>query len=145
MPRRGDPAEPAAFLGRGHHPAAPEAAGLVERGRGADEQQLGVRAPGVEGGEAGPGGQRGSVSAAQAMIQPYPRIVVLHVSVLLAFGLGLGGFASSSWGEWGERLRPVLAALPADWRTPGVAVVVLLVVVKTGVDLVTTRWAVRAR
>ena len=92
----------------------------------------------------GPGGQRGSVSAVQAMIQPYPRIVVLHVSVLLASGLGLGGFASSSWGEWGERLRPVLAALPADWRTPGVAVVVLLVVVKTVVDLVSTRWALRA-
>lgn len=94
----------------------------------------------------GAGGQRSSVSAAQAMIQPYPRIAVLHVSVLLAFGLGVGAVAASpSLAEWSERVGPVLAALPADWRTPGVAMVVLLMVVKTVVDLFTTRWALRAR
>lgn len=90
----------------------------------------------------GSGGQRDGVSAAQAMFQPYPRIIVLHLSVLLAFGLTLGSVAAAGWSE---RLRPLLAMLPPDWQTPGVAVVVLLMGVKTVVDLFTTRWALRAR
>ena len=94
----------------------------------------------------GPEGQRRTIAAAVAMFQPYPRIVVLHLAVLIAFGLTVGRrVGAPELGVWGERLAPLLAVLPAGWRTPGVAAVLLLVLLKTGVDVVTTRRAFRPR
>lgn len=94
----------------------------------------------------GPEGQRRTTAPGMAMFAPYPRIIVLHLAVLVAFGLTIGhGAAASARGAWTERLAPLLATLPAGWRTPGVAVVLLLVLLKTVVDLITTRRAFRAR
>lgn len=91
-------------------------------------------------------GLRRVVSPQQAMMQPYPRVIVLHLSVLVAFALVVGGLSRD------ERLEGVVrfvdrasAALPPHWRTEGVAVVTVLVLVKTVVDVFTTRRAVRAR
>jgi hypothetical protein len=88
----------------------------------------------------GPGGQRETVTPGRAMVQPYPRIIVLHLAVLLSFGLVIGG--ADAVPPW---LADLTAGLPAAWRSPGYAVVVLLLVLKTAVDLVTTRWALRRR
>ena len=89
----------------------------------------------------GTDGQRRTLSPSTAMGQPYPRIVVLHLAVLGAFALVLSGAGGTGTG-W---LATLTAPLPAAWRDDGVAAVALLLVVKTGVDLVTTRRALRRR
>lgn len=83
----------------------------------------------------GPNGQRWSTSAADAMMQPYPRIVVLHVAVLLAL-LGSGTFGGDNVVH--RALDQVVRLLPPTWQEPGVVAVVLLLVVKTVVDVITT-------
>lgn len=94
----------------------------------------------------GPHGQREAISPQTAMGQPYGRVIVLHVAVLLAFFVVLTGFAGGSpLGGVADALRPVLALLPVSWRTDGVAVTAILVGVKTVVDALTTRRALRAR
>lgn len=90
----------------------------------------------------GAGGQRATISSSQAMAQPYPRIIVLHLAVLGAFALVISGSGGAGGPAW---LQTATDLLPAAWRTDGVAVVALLLVLKTVVDLVTTRWALRRR
>jgi len=90
----------------------------------------------------GAGGQRETISAKQAMAQPYPRIIVLHLAVLGAFALVISGTTPAGRPGW---LQTATDLLPAAWRTDGVVVVALLLVLKTVVDLVTTRWALRRR
>lgn len=74
-------------------------------------------------------GQRGlrrTTSTRVAMGQPYPRLAVLHVSVLLGFGLWVAG-----------SFTPVLQY--------GVLPLLVLVVLKSVVDVWTTRRALRPR
>ena len=74
------------------------------------------------------------------MGQPYPRIIVLHLAVLGAFALVLSGAGGSD--PW---LTTLTGVLPTGWRDDGVVAVALLLVVKTAVDVITTRRALRRR
>ncbi len=94
----------------------------------------------------GRGDLRATTSSQQAMMQPYPRVVVLHLSILVAFGLVLGNLTRDPrLNELQERAESVLRMLPPAWRSEGVAVVALLVVIKTVVDVLTTRRVLRTR
>lgn len=90
-------------------------------------------------------GLREATSPRAAMMQPYPRVVVLHLAVLLTFGagivLGVGGMADGPW----SGVRDLLDGLPAGWQRRGVLAVAVLLVIKTVVDLATTRRALRPR
>ncbi|GAA1431830.1 hypothetical protein GCM10009616_19840 [Microlunatus lacustris] len=90
----------------------------------------------------GAGGQRETISAKQAMAQPYPRIIVLHLAVLGAFALVISGITPAGRPGWWQTATDLL---PVAWRSDGVAVVALLLALKTVVDVVTTRWALRRR
>ncbi|GAA1829395.1 DUF6498-containing protein [Microlunatus capsulatus] len=90
----------------------------------------------------GDDGQRRTTSPSTAMAQPYPRIIVLQVAVLGAFALVLSGFRGEAPPAW---LGTLTGWLPPAWRTDGVVAVALLLVVKTAVDVVTTRRALRRR
>lgn len=90
----------------------------------------------------GADGQRRTISPSQAMGQPYPRVIVLHLAVLLSFGLVVGGAGVDGLPAW---LSAVTDLLPPGWRTEGVLAVALLLVIKTVVDLLTTRWVLRRR
>jgi len=70
------------------------------------------------------GGERWRVSATTAMWQPYPRMLVLHVAIILGFGLALRSVGSSDTPGRLEELAPVL----------------LLLGLKTGVDLALHLW-----
>lgn len=94
----------------------------------------------------GRGGLRQRTSAQQAMMQPYPRVIVLHVSILATFGLVVANRAQlPRWTELRERVEPLLSVLPASWQIQGVAVVAVLLLVKTFVDVITTRRTLRPR
>lgn len=90
-------------------------------------------------------GLRARTSPRQAMIAPYPRIVVLQVGVLLAFGLVMvtffAGLPDSPFAGFGR----FLASLPTWLGRPAALAVVVLMLVKTLVDLVTTSRALRTR
>lgn len=93
-------------------------------------------------------GLRRSTAPDRAMMQPYPRIIVLHLAVLVAFGLVVTGSSGGSFGgidltAIADQLRPVLDWLPPAWRNPGVLVVVVLLLLKTAADVITTRRALR--
>ena len=70
------------------------------------------------------GGERWRVSATTAMWQPYPRMLVLHVAIILGLGLALRSVGSSDTPGRLEELAPVL----------------LLLGLKTGVDLALHLW-----
>ena len=90
----------------------------------------------------GPGGQRDHVSPGQAMFSPYPRIVVLHLAVLVSFALSFPGRAGwLSTGGWPRVLADLTDRLPESLRSPGVLAVLVLLGIKTVVDVVTTRRA----
>ena len=94
----------------------------------------------------GPEGQRSGTSPSRAMVQPYPRVIVLHLAVLGAFALVItGATRSSALAGWQQRLAPLTDLLPVAWQTRGVLVVALLLAVKTVVDVATVRWALRPR
>jgi len=95
----------------------------------------------------GRGGLRHQVSSAQAMAQPYPRIVVLHLAVLLAFWLTLdfGRSADGFLGVLGGAVSRVFSVLPGDLQSQPVKLVAVLVLVKTAVDVYTTRRITRRR
>ena len=93
----------------------------------------------------GEDGLRRRTSPRQAMIAPYPRIVVLQVGVLLAFGLVLVTFFSGLPDSPLSEVDRVLSALPPWLGRPEVLAVVILMGVKTLVDVITTRRALRPR
>lgn len=70
------------------------------------------------------GGERWRVSATTAMWQPYPRMLVLHVAIILGFGLVLRSVGATDAPSGLEELAPVL----------------LLLGLKTVVDLVLHLW-----
>lgn len=94
----------------------------------------------------GRGELRQTTTPKQAMMQPYPRVVVLHLSILVAFGLVIAGIVPGGpLHGLQERAAPLLRVLPQAWQTEGVAVVAVLVLIKTVVDMVTTGRALRPR
>jgi hypothetical protein len=94
----------------------------------------------------GPGGQRATTSPSRAMGQPYPRILVLHFAVIVGFGLVIAGPDADGWVGTARRiLAPLLAALPEGWQTQGVLLVLVLLAIKTVVDVFTTFGATRIR
>jgi hypothetical protein len=88
-------------------------------------------------------GQRDAVSPAQAMLQPYPRIIVLHVAVLIAFVVTLSQLSSGPTGSGvPPTLRPFVVWL--DTLTgQDVWLVLMLTLLKTVADVWTTRRATR--
>jgi hypothetical protein len=97
----------------------------------------------------GPEGLRGQTSPGRAMMQPYPRIVVLQLGVIVGFALVLvGSFGRAGGGpdpfdQASRLLEPLLALLPAGRAGLGVLAVEFLLLVKTVVDVLTTRRALR--
>lgn len=85
-------------------------------------------------------GLRARTTARTAASQPYPRIVVLHLAVLVSFFLGLASLA-----DVGGTFGSAMARLGALGLRDGVLAVAVLVVVKTLVDVATTRRVLRAR
>ena len=84
-------------------------------------------------------GQRDVVSPAKAMLQPYPRIIVLHVTVIIAFAVTLSQLDSSSVPEL---LQPTTTAM-GSLAGQDVWLVLLLVGLKTVADVWTTKRATR--
>ncbi len=84
-------------------------------------------------------GQRDVVSPAKAMLQPYPRIIVLHVTVLIAFAVTLSQLDGSSVPEL---LQPTVTAL-GSLAGQDVWLVLLLIGLKTVADVWTTKRATR--
>lgn len=94
----------------------------------------------------GRGQLRHTTAPGQAMMQPYPRIIVLQFAVILAFTLVLDPSDSDrGLGALRGFLEPLLPLVPEQWRTNGVAAVAVLVMIKTVVDVLTTRRALRQR
>lgn len=93
----------------------------------------------------GPDGLRRATSPRQAMVAPYPRIVVLQVAVIVAFGLGMVGLFASLPDSPLAPFTTFRVALPPWLGRPEVRAVIVLLLVKTLVDLATTRRALRAR
>ncbi|WP_152362700.1 DUF6498-containing protein [Microlunatus speluncae] len=92
----------------------------------------------------GRGGLRTVVSAQQAMTQPYPRIIVLHLAVLIAFWLSLDvGRSDGLPGMIIHLLDSLFSLLPYELRSEGVELVAVLIVIKTAVDIYTTRRVTR--
>lgn len=97
----------------------------------------------------GADGLRAQTSPARAMMQPYPRIAVLHVSVMIGFAVVMFGVMPgmsvppASPGALAHVLQILRAALPEQWRSPGVLLVLVLILLKTVVDVATTRRATR--
>ena len=89
----------------------------------------------------GPEGLRRRVSPRTAMFAPYPRVAVLQVGVLVAFALVLVGFVTDVPGSSTDALHRTLALLPTWLGRPAVLAVVVLLGVKTVVDVLTTRRA----
>ena len=90
-------------------------------------------------------GLRRATSPRQAMMAPYPRVVVLQVGVLVAFLLVGASFFAGLPDSPVSGFARFLAALPPWLGRPQVLAVVVLVLLKTLVDLLTTRRALRPR
>lgn len=88
-------------------------------------------------------GQRQVVSPTQAMSQPYPRIVVLHLAVLVAFGVLLHERNTITRADPGGRLLDPLTGWLDATLGQGVWLVVMLILLKTVADVWTTRRATR--
>ena len=84
-------------------------------------------------------GQRDVVSAEKAMMQPYPRIIVLHVAVIIAFGITLSQLDGS---VVPDALLPMVTAMGA-LAGRDVWLVLLLIGLKTVADVWTTARATR--
>ncbi|OYO17815.1 hypothetical protein CGZ94_02765 [Enemella evansiae] len=78
-------------------------------------------------------GVRDRVTPGQPMIAAYARIIVLHVAVLLGWGTR----------DVGEKLGWFINWLPPGLNSPEIAMVILLLGLKTIVDLGTTIFATR--
>jgi Family of unknown function (DUF6498) len=84
-------------------------------------------------------GQRDVVSPAKAMLQPYPRIIVLHVAVLIAFAVTLSQLDGSAVPDL---LQPTVTSLGA-LAGRDVWLVLLLLGLKTVADVWMTKRATR--
>lgn len=94
----------------------------------------------------GRGGLRDVVSPAQAMFQPYPRVIVLHLAVMLAFAVTINQWSNVTHDDGlGSVLARLDQLLPAGFSDRGVQMVLVLLVLKTVVDVFTTLGATRRR
>lgn len=93
----------------------------------------------------GPDGLRWKVSPQQAMMAPYPRIIVLHLAAILGFGVVIKGGTGPGDGLGSELVERLGDILPLAWRSDGVALVLALLIIKTVVDVWTTLKAVQTR
>lgn len=90
-------------------------------------------------------GQRRRLSEGQVMMQPYARVIVLHLSVLLGFGLVMAAYSRGlPSGTVGDGVRDFLPFIPTGPQGDGVAVITVLLLIKTAVDVLTTHRALRA-
>jgi Family of unknown function (DUF6498) len=90
-------------------------------------------------------GQRNLVSPVQAMTQPYPRIVVLHLAVLIAFVVVLQGQTVAAGSTSGSGRQSTLVSQLNDWLGHDIWLVLLLIILKTVADVWTTGRATRIR
>ncbi len=92
----------------------------------------------------GRGGLRNVVTSQQAMTQPYPRVIVLHLAVLIGFWLSLDlGSDEGVHGLVVRILDSLFSLMPQELRSDGIELVVVLIVIKTVVDIYTTRRITR--
>lgn len=98
-------------------------------------------------------GARQRTSPMQAFVLPYPRMLVLHVTTILAWAMMLGSFTfpgtkPTGLGAVVARLRELLAALGAPVTSAGL-VVIVLVLVKMVFEATTAgrpvRWTIGGR
>lgn len=90
-----------------------------------------------------PDGQRGRLTVPQAMTQPFPRLFVLVAVAMAAFAavrVGLNGGATAR--DWTAIVGPLTDRLPDAARTPGALVVLVLLVLRTPLDVWLTRRSV---
>ena len=89
--------------------------------------------------------RRELVTPAQAMAEPYPRIVVLQLSALICFGLFVSG--RGSWvdrvAEIRDAVTPWLERLSPDLASNGVFAALVLTLAKAVVDVVVTTRVLR--
>jgi hypothetical protein len=92
----------------------------------------------------GRGGLRNVVSPQQAMTQPYPRVIVLHLAVLVAFWLSFDAAGDEGVHSVVVRvLDQLFTLMPRELHSEGVELVAVLIVIKTAVDIYTTRRITR--
>lgn len=95
----------------------------------------------------GAGHRRDQVTPAQAMREPYPRIIVLQLATIACFGLFVAG--RGSWVDTLDRVRDVLSPLrrvvSVDLASDAVFAVLVLTVVTTAVEVWLTVKALRRR
>lgn len=92
----------------------------------------------------GRGGLRTVVTPRQAMTQPYPRVIILHVAMLVGGWLTLDGGRNEGIRSLVVGLLDSLFSLmPDELRTDGIEIVAVLVIIKTAVDIYTTRRITR--
>lgn len=84
-------------------------------------------------------GQRDRLSAQGAMALPYPRIIVLHVALIVSFGLTLATDDTTGFlGGIRDAVQVVQQHLPVDVANDGVMVILILILIKTVADIKTT-------
>lgn len=95
----------------------------------------------------GRGHRRDLVTPAQAMREPYPRIIVLQLAAIICFGLFVSG--RGSWvdtvAEVRDAVTPWLVRLSPDLAGNGVFAVLVLTLAKTVVDVAVTTRVLRRR
>lgn len=95
----------------------------------------------------GPGHRRDQVTPAAAMLEPYPRIIALQLAAIVCFGLFVAGAGrqADALRSLRELVDPVLRAVSVELTSDPVFAVLLLAVIKTGVDVWLTLKALRRR
>jgi Family of unknown function (DUF6498) len=88
-------------------------------------------------------GQRWTMTTQEAASQPYPRIIVLHLAVMASFGWII--WRASQGATPTDPSDPIGSPLPGLAHGESVLLVVVLLVIKTVVDVVTTHRAIRRR
>lgn len=84
-------------------------------------------------------GQRDRLSPQGAMTLPYPRIIVLHVALIVSFGLTIAPDSSTGFlGGIRDVVRTLQQHLPIDVANDGVMVILILMLIKTVADILTT-------
>ena len=88
----------------------------------------------------GSNGQRYRLSPQGAMSLPYPRIIVLHLALYASFALTINGNdgPGGMMGKLRDLLQPLEERLPLPPLDDGVRVILILILIKTAVDIKTT-------